>query len=319
MYLLPLSTAVYNRLRTRDKSLPSQLITWNEGIHHGDSWSLRGICGDLSRKNDWFINSEWAALYGGVVLLYRILLSLCGEDISSEEVLTKCPPQQRTQDSGVACSAHYLAGAGSRPEVEKGTLWEQNRSFPISLAPCLPSGWPHYGTMSCDAVIYGNAQRHWRWRWRWAKFLPLTTAEGQKPCKFIMRKRQGLFRDTSVSLTFNLSKGGKDSRMHGLCRHAGRKPSASGFFLRPLQIALQRMNASAHPRALWCENEVRWSVLLLGAGENGRTIDQQKQLVFSKSGAKSSLFPVLCLSPAAPEVPSLWKFLSSSLKSVRWF
>lgn len=109
--------------------------------------------------------------------------------------------------------------------------------------------------------------------------------------------------------------------MHGLCQSAVRKPSASGSFSHPPQIALQRMNASAHPRAFWCENEVRWSVLLLGASENGRTIDRQKQLVLLKSCAKSGRhgsgrFAALCPPPpAAPEVSPLLKFPSSSLKS----
>lgn len=161
-------------------------------------------------------------------------------------------------------------------------------------------------------VIYGDAQRCRRS----AKFLPV---EGQNPCKVIMRKRWGFIRNTSVCLTLKLSKGGQHSLMHGLCRSAVRKPSASGSFSHPPQIVLQRMNASAHPRAFWCENEVRWSVLLLGASENGRTIDWQKQLVSLKSCAKSGRhgsgrFAALCPSP-----PQRRKFLlSQSFRPVHY-
>lgn len=62
LYLSPLSTAVYSRLRARDKSLPSQLITWNEGIHHADSRHCKAFTVIYMGEIDWFINTEWTVL-----------------------------------------------------------------------------------------------------------------------------------------------------------------------------------------------------------------------------------------------------------------
>lgn len=96
------------------------------------------------------------------------------------------------------------------------------------------------------------------------------------------------------------------------------KPNASGSFSHPPQIVLQPTNA--YLRAFWCENEVQSSALSLGAAENGRTIDQQKQLVSVNMALNQAIvvfgrFAVLFPSPAAPEVPPLLKSPSSSLKS----
>lgn len=62
LYLSPLSTAVYSRLRARDKSLPSQLITWNEGIHHADSRHCKAFTVIYMGEIDWFINTDWTVL-----------------------------------------------------------------------------------------------------------------------------------------------------------------------------------------------------------------------------------------------------------------
>lgn len=85
----------------------------------------------------------------GLFFFTAFCWACAGRTSSSKEVLAKCPLQQRVGTSEGASSAHYLAGVDSRPEVGKGTLWEQNRVFLISLAGCLPSRRPRYGMTSC--------------------------------------------------------------------------------------------------------------------------------------------------------------------------
>lgn len=249
-------------------------------------------------------------LCGGAVLLYRILLSSCGEDISSEEVLAKCPLQQHvgTLEWPAQLITWPVQAVDQRWEK---ALCESRTEHSLLVWPCAF----HHGDRIMVwqvVVIYGDAQRCQRS----AKF----------PCKLVVRKRRGFIRDTSVCLTFNLSKGGKDSRMHGLCRGAVRQPSASSSFSHPPQIALQHMNASAHPRAFWCENEVRWSMLVLGAGENGCTIDQQKQPVSVNPALNPAVtIPADSLSSALPSQRrkfllsrSFIKELSAVLFGARW-
>lgn len=132
LYLSPLSTAVYSHLRARDKSLPSQLIRWNEGIHHADSRHCKAFTVIYMGEIDWFINREWIVLLlpgkhsvplpNVAVFVQRTCLLYGG--------LYWACPMAAYRGSCVATSAHYLADAVTGLELGSSTLWQRTeRSY----------------------------------------------------------------------------------------------------------------------------------------------------------------------------------------------
>lgn len=151
----------------------------------------------------------------------------------------------------------------------------------------------------------------------------LMRLEGQKLCRSIKQKLWGFFWagwDISVCLTFNLSKGGKDSRMDAFVSARCSQHSTRGSFSHPPQIVLQRINVSARPRAFCCENEVWWSVVARGwrkrthnrpTDTTGKYRETERRLHISR------WFPILC--PSSSEVfVQFTKEVSAVLFAVRW-